>query len=271
LGQKVAIVSDKPQTTRNRIHCVLTGAHSQVVFLDTPGIHKPQHKLGKFMVDTALAAWQEVDGVLFLVDGAAGIGSGDEYIAGKLAAGSAPVFVAVNKTDRLDEAAAAAAVQAASALGNFHTVLPISALTGHNVDKLVAAIIATLPPGPKYYPDDMITDHPEQFIVAELVREQILQRAREEVPHAVAVQVEQMAVRPDRDLVDISVVIYVERESQKKILIGKAGTLLKQVGSAARKEIEALLGMQAFLQLHVKVQADWRDKDVSLRRFGYNE
>jgi len=271
LGQKVAIVSDKPQTTRNQIQCVLTDAHSQIVFLDTPGIHKPQHRLGEYMVSTALAAWQEVDCILFIVDGAAGVGGGDEFIAEKLAAVETPVVLAVNKVDRLDASATLKALQAGASLGKFHSIFPISALNGYNADALVTTITSLLPPGPKYYPDDMMSDHPEQFIVAELVREQILHCTSEEVPHSVAVQIERLSRRTKQDIVDIQAVIYVERESQKGIIIGKNGSMLKQIGTAARLEMEALLGSKVFLQMHVKVKEDWRDRAGSLRQFGYSE
>lgn len=271
LGQKVAIVSDKPQTTRNQIQCILTTERSQVVFIDTPGIHKPHHMLGKYMVKAALATWSQVDCILFMVDGAAGIGGGDRFIAERLARVDTPVLLAMNKVDLMEKEAVLQQLSIASELGKYHSIYPISATTGDNVDKLLADIISLLPPGPKYYPDDMVSDHPEQFVVAELVREQILHYTSQEVPHSVAVQVEKMEYREDKDILDINIVILVERQSQKGIIIGKGGSMLKQIGSAARLEIEALLGSQVFLQLHVKVQEDWRQRTSLLRQLGYGE
>ncbi len=271
IGQKVSIVSAKPQTTRNQVQCVLTRADFQMIFLDTPGIHKPRHKLGDYMVKTALAAWEGADGILFVVDGAAGIGGGDEFIAARLAQVETPVVLAVNKVDRLDENGIAAALSKAGELGRFHAILPVAAAIGYNVDKLVKVLRQLLPEGPRYFPDDMVSDHPEQFIVAELVREQVLRCTGEEVPHSVAVQVESLDYRAEQNLTHAYAVIYVERESQKGILIGKGGSMLQKVGSAARREIEALLGTQVFLQLHVKVREGWRNRAGALREFGYTE
>lgn len=271
IGHKIAIVSDKPQTTRNKISCVLTRPDAQVVFLDTPGMHKPRHKLGEYMVKVARDAWDEVDCLLFLVDAAEGIGNGDRYIAEQLASVQTPVILVVNKVDQLSHEQILTTLAATQELGDFHAVFPISALTGYNVPELVDALIDLMPPGPKYYPDDVISDHPEQFVMAELIREQVLRATHAEVPHSVAVDVEEVHRRTDKDLIDVRAVIYVERDSQKGILIGKQGGMLKAIGSEARAELEALLGSQVFLELQVRVNEDWRDKPKQLARFGYTE
>jgi GTP-binding protein Era len=274
VGQKVAIVSDKPQTTRNRIHCILTRPDAQIVFLDTPGIHKPLHKFGEYMVQTALRTLNEVDGVLFIVDATYPPGAGDEFITGHLQEADAPIILVANKIDlwgttaqerqRQEEILAGYAN-----LGDFRAVVPVSALEGQGLAPLVDMVVGLLPEGPKYYPDDWVTDHPEQFIMAELIREQILHLTREEIPHAIAVVVEHVEAREDRDIIDVWATIYVERPSQKGIVIGRKGTMLKQVGQLAREEIEALLGSQVNLQLWVKVKDDWREKAGSLSDFGY--
>lgn len=274
IGQKVAIVSDKPQTTRNRIHCILTRADAQVVFLDTPGIHRPLHKLGEYMVDVALRTLDEVDVVLFVVDASHRPGRGDEYIANLLAKSETPVVLALNKVDLWPKQGQTAkaqeeTIQGYGALGKFKDILPISALEGKGLDELMEVLVGLLPEGPKYYPEDWVTDHPEQFVIAELIREKVLLLTREEIPHATAVVVEEMRAREDRDLIDVWATIYVERNSQKGIVIGKDGAMLKQVGQLARDEIEALLGSQINLQLWVKVKDDWRNKKGSLCDLGY--
>ncbi|NMB46850.1 MAG: GTPase Era [Firmicutes bacterium] len=273
VGQKVAIVSDKPQTTRNRIHCILTRPDAQIVFLDTPGIHKPLHRLGEYMVQTALRTLNEVEAVLFVVDAAYPPGKGDEFIAAHLREADAPVILVVNKIDlwegRQEDKHQADIVTAYAALGDFSNVILVSALAGQGLSELVDQVVEFLPEGPKYYPDDWVTDHPEQFIMAELIREQILHLTREEIPHAIAVVIDQVQVRDERDLVDVWATIYVERSSQKGIVIGRKGSMLKQVGQLAREEIEALLGSQVNLQLWVKVKDDWREKAGSLSDLGY--
>ncbi len=274
VGQKVAIVSDKPQTTRNRIHCILTRPDAQLVFLDTPGIHKPLHALGEYMVQTALRTLNEVDGILFVVDATYPPGRGDEFIANHLQEADAPIVVVANKIDLWDRSPEQVKEQEAilaayGELGDFIDVLPTSALEGQGLSKLVDVMVGLLPEGPKYYPDDWVTDHPEQFIMAELIREQILHLTREEIPHAIAVTIEQVQARDDRDLVDVWATIYVERSSQKGIIIGRNGSMLKEVGKLAREEIEALLGSQVNLQLWVKVKDDWREKPGSLGELGY--
>lgn len=273
VGQKVAIVSDKPQTTRNQIRCVLTRSDAQVVFLDTPGVHRPKHRLGERMVQSAYTALAEVDVVAFVVDIAAGIGPGDQYIAEALKKVSTPIILIANKMDAaaFDATEAQAKCKAAFPDLQFADIVPLSALTGDGSGQLVDGIVERLPEGPKYYPDEWITDHPERFIVAELVREQVLHITREEIPHAVAVFVEKMSRRENQDLVDIEATLFVERDSQRGIIIGKGGATIRQVGTEARKEIEALLGSKVNLQIWVKVKRDWRNKEGALQELGYRD
>lgn len=269
IGRKVAIVSDKPQTTRHRIQGILTRPQGQMVLLDTPGIHKPQHLLGKKLVQIAVEAWREVDAVCLVVDAAAGLGGGDRYIAEQLAEVDSPVVVAVNKTDLLSTAEAAKRVEAAAALGAWRKVLPISAATGAGVDDLMEVLFSLMPEGPAYYPPDWVSDRPEEFVVGELVREKLLELTRDEVPHAITVQVDRFEPAEDRELIEIEATVYVERESQRGIVIGKQGRLLREAGVRARREIEALLGTQVYLRLWVKVRRDWRQRENVLRAFGY--
>lgn len=269
VGQKVTIVSDKPQTTRNRIQGVWTTERAQVVFLDTPGFHRPQDRLGEAMMDAAEAALSEVDVVLFLVDGPAGPGRGDRIVADRLRRVETPVILVVNKLDAVEEVDRRRVVDAFAHLGPFASTHGISALSGEGTESLCEAILMHLSPGPKYYPDDWVSDHPERFVVAELVREKVLQLTFDEIPHATAVEVERMERDENRDLVEIEATIYVERESQKGIVIGKGGDRLKEVGTLARGEIERLLGTSVYLRLWVKVRRDWRDRENALRALGY--
>lgn len=267
VGAKVAIVSDKPQTTRHRIQAVLTRPDAQVVFIDTPGVHKPKHLLGDYMVQVARATWNEVDVILFVVDGASGVRSGDRLIAKELASVSTPAALVVNKLDLVKDREAA--VEAFGELGTFAHVAPVSAVTGEGTAELVDWLVAQLPEGPKYFPDEWVTDRPEEFLAAELIREQVFHHTQEEVPHSVTVVVEQMNKRPDRDLVDVHATIIVERDSQKGIIIGQGGRMLKEIGRMARREIEALLGSQINLQLWVKTKPGWRDLPGALQELGY--
>jgi len=269
LGQKLTIMSDKPQTTRHKIQCVLTGLDYQVVFIDTPGIHKPKHKLGEHMVGTALHTLREVDVVLLLVE-AALPGAGDLYMLGQLKKVNGPVLLAINKIDRVKPDDLMPIIAAFQQAGNFAEIVPVSALTGENVQHLREVIISYLSVGPQYYPEDMVVDRPERFIMAELIREKVLHLTSQEVPHSVAVVVEEVEQRTE-DLVAVRAIIYTERESQKGILIGKGGRMLKEVGQQARQEIEALLGSRIFLELRVKVKKDWRNRDVDMRNFGLLE
>lgn len=268
IGQKIAIMSDKPQTTRNKIHGVYTSDSGQIVFLDTPGIHKPTSKLGDYMSKVAHSTLGEVDAVLFLVDVAEGIGGGDRYIIEQLKNVETPVILVLNKIDKVHPDELLPIIVSYKDLYNFAEIVPISALQGNNVTTLLEQIVRYLPEGPQYYPADQITDHPEQFVCAELVREKILHLTREEVPHSIAVQIEDMRVE-ENGLVRISAVIFVERDSQKGIIIGKQGSLLKEIGKQARQDIEALLGSKTFLELWVKVKKDWRNQERVLRDLGF--
>jgi len=268
IGQKIAIMSDKPQTTRNKIHGVYTTDSAQMVFLDTPGIHKPDSKLGSFMVKAATDTLREVDVVLFLVDVEAGLGGGDRFIIEQLKNVRTPVVLGLNKIDKVHPEALLPVIAQYKDLYEFAEIVPVSALKGNNVTTLLEQLTKYLSEGPQYYPADQVTDHPEQFVCAELVREKILHLTREEVPHSVAVAIEAMSVR-ENGVVDISAIIYVERDSQKPIIIGKKGALLKQIGEAARKDIEALLGSRIFLELWVKVKKDWRNTEHVLKDLGF--
>ena len=269
LGQKLTIMSDKPQTTRHTIQCVLTEDNHQAVFIDTPGIHKPQHKLGEHMVGTALNTLREVDLVLFMAE-AALPGSGDRYVLEQLKKVDVPIMAVINKIDRIKTEELAPILATFQEMGNFEEIIPVSALNGDNVDHLKQMIVGYLPPGPKYYPDDTVVDRPERFIMAELIREKVLHLTIQEVPHSVAVIVEEIEPRPN-DLLMVRAVIYTERESQKGILIGKGGAMLKEVGQRARQEIEVLLGSRIYLELRVKVKKDWRNNQADMRNFGLLE
>ncbi|MEK3731176.1 MULTISPECIES: GTPase Era [Paenibacillus] len=270
IGQKIAIMSDKPQTTRNKIHGVYTTEDYQVVFLDTPGIHKRQSKLGDYMNQTALSTLGEVEAVLFLVDASEGIGGGDRYIAEQLKSIRTPVILVMNKIDKIEPTALLPLIEEYRGLHDFAEIVPISAMLGNNVSTLLDQIRKYLPDGPQYYPEDQVTDHPEQFVCAELIREKILHMTREEVPHSIAVTIEDMRAQ-ENGTVYISAVIYVERDSQKGIIIGKQGALLKQVGKQAREDIERLLGSKIFLELWVKVKKDWRNQERVLRDLGFHK
>jgi GTPase len=268
IGQKVAIMSDKPQTTRNKIQGVYTTDESQIVFLDTPGIHKPMSKLGDFMVKVATNTLSEVDVVLFLADVADGLGGGDRFIIEQLQGIKTPVILVLNKIDQVHPEALLPVIAQYKDLYPFAEIVPVSALQGNNVTTLLEQITKYLPEGPQYYPADQITDYPEQFICAELIREKILHLTREEIPHSIAVTIEQMKVEGN-GIVHIGAVIFVERDSQKGIVIGKSGALLKEIGKQARKDIEALLGSKIFLELWVKVKKDWRNQERVLRDLGF--
>lgn len=268
IGQKVAIMSDKPQTTRNKIHGVYTTDDLQIVFLDTPGIHKPQSKLGDFMIKTAESTFNEVEAILFLADVSEGLGGGDRYIIEQLKSVKTPVILVLNKIDKVHPEELLPAIALYKDLYDFAEIVPVSAMNGNNVETLLKVIGGYLPEGPQYYPADQITDHPEQFVCAELIREKILHQTREEIPHSIAVTIEDMRVE-DNGIVRIGAVIFVERDSQKGIIIGKQGAMLKTIGQQARRDIEALLGSKTFLELWVKVKKDWRNQERVLRDLGY--
>ena len=269
IGQKVVIMSDKPQTTRNKIMCVLTLDDAQILFIDTPGIHKPKHKLGEYMLKAAENTLREVDVVFFVVDATEDIGGGERYILELLSSVKTPVILVVNKIDKIEKPKLLPIIQKYVALYDFAGVVPISAIEHTNLDGLVTEVKKYLEPGPQYYPEDMVTDQPERIVITELIREKVLQSTRDEVPHSIAVDIEEIIARPN-DTVYVRAVIYVERESQKGIVIGAKGALLKEIGRLARLDIENLLGSKIFLDLWVKVKKDWRNKEGSLRDFGYD-
>lgn len=270
IGQKIAIMSDKPQTTRNKIQAVYTTEVGQVVFIDTPGIHKPKTKLGDFMVNLALRTLKEVDLVLFLTDITQKLGPGDRYIIEQLNHIKTPVFLVANKIDQVHPDGLLPYIDEYRSLYSFKEIIPVSALQGNNVTTLLQQILHFLPEGPQYYPADQITDHPEQFIIAELIREKVLHLTREEIPHSIAVAIEEMNER-ENDTIYVRAVIYTERDSQKGILIGKKGSMLKEIGKQARVDIENLLGSKIFLDLWVKVKKDWRNQEFYLKNFGYRK
>ncbi|MBO5167500.1 MAG: GTPase Era [Phascolarctobacterium sp.] len=271
IGEKIAIMSDRPQTTRNKIMCILNTDNAQIMFLDTPGIHKPHHKLGEYMVRTAESTLKEVDVILFVIDVSEKRGAGENYILELLQKVKTPVILVANKIDKLqDKSKLFNIINEYTALYNFAAVVPVSALEDKEFPGLVEEITKHLPEGPDYFPDDMITDQPERVIAAEMIREKVLLSTRDEVPHSIAVEVDEFKVRENED-VYIRATIFVERDSQKGIVIGAKGSLLKKIGQQARRDIEALLGCKVFLELWVKVKADWRNKDKALKQFGYKE
>ena len=271
VGEKIAIMSDKPQTTRNTIQAVYTDEDCQIVFLDTPGIHKPKNKLGEFMVKSATDAFKNVDLVLFVVDDSKKIGPGDRKIIEDLKGIKTPVILVLNKIDKLEEAELFELMHLYSKEEVFKEIVPISALKGRNVNELLKVIGKYLEEGPKYFPDYMITDQPERVLVSELIREKVLHYLNDEVPHGVSVEVERMKSRNDKDIVDISAVIYCERDSHKGIIIGKNGRKLKGIGKSAREDMELLLGSKINLQLWVKVKENWRNLQNYISDFGYND
>jgi len=269
VGQKVAIMSDKAQTTRNKIQGIYTTDKEQIIFIDTPGIHKPKHRLGDFMMKTALSTFNEVDVILFLVNVTEKRGPGDNFVIDKLKSVESPVFLILNKIDQVHPDELLPIIEDYNKELDFAEIVPISALDGNNVDHLVDTIRKYIPEGPQFYPEDQVTDHPEYFIVSELIREKVLERTREEIPHSIAVVVESMK-RNEDDKVEVRAVINVERKSQKGIIIGKQGKMIKDIGINARRDIEKLLGDKIYLELFVKVQSDWRDKQTNLKDFGYD-
>lgn len=274
LGEKIAITTDKPQTTRNSIIGIYTehtedGDSSQIVFIDTPGIHKAHNKLGAAMDDIAIKTYKEVDVILFLVDGSPDKGRGDTYILDMIKDVETPKFLVINKVDTMDPEEFKRTYDVYEKMGIFDEIFGISALKGTHVKKLVKAIQGYLEEGPMFFPEDMVTDHPERFIVSEIIREKLLMYLNEEVPHGVAVEIE--SYKEDPKLTEIGAVIYCERKSHKGIIIGKQGKKLKGIGKSARLEIEALLGVRVYLQLFVKVKENWRDSDFAISNFGYSE
>jgi GTPase len=265
LGEKLAIISDKPQTTRNRILGIVSKPDAQMVFIDTPGIHKPMHRMNELMVKTALATYNEVDVILMVVEAAALPGTGDTFIIDTLSKVQTPVLLMINKADRVKKESLLPLIHDYSKRYSFAEIIPISALY-NDLGGLVAAILKRLPQGPKYFPDDQLSDQPERFIVSEIIREKIFELTEKEIPYSTAVIIEDMKEGPN--ITRITAIIYVERESQKSILIGKGGGMLKNIGTRARHDVEKLLGVKIFLQLWVKVKKNWRDDDHMLRTVG---
>ena len=269
LGQKVAIVSDKPQTTQNNIRGFYTTDDAQLVFIDTPGIHKPKHKLGEYMVEAAKSAIGGVDLIFYIVDGSEKFGRGEEYIINTLPR-NIPVFLLLNKIDLMPKEHILELIAFYREKFDFAEIVPISALKDENVTHLLETVVRYLEPGPCYYPEDMVTDQPERAIMAEIVREKVLELTKDEIPHAVAVEMVEVKERPD-GRVYANATIYVERESQKGIIIGKNGAMLKEIGRRARLEMEETLGSPFYLELWVKVKKDWRNKEIYLRNFGFDK
>jgi len=270
LGEKVAIVSDKPQTTRNRIRAILTRDEAQVIFIDTPGVHKPKHKLGSAMVEASIRTFNQVDILCFIVEANHPPGHGDRYLAALFQRLTNPVFLVLNKIDLCPPRTLQAHGAIYRELYSFASNFQLSAQQGLGLDPLVQTIIERLPEGPRYYPDDMITDQPERFIAAEIIREKIIGLTHEEIPFSIAVVIEEMSLKSE-ELIEIRAEIYVERKSQVRIIIGKDGSLLKKAGSAARLDLEPLLGRRVYLDLWVKVKTGWRNREDLLRQLGYHQ
>lgn len=272
IGQKIAITSKKPQTTRNRIQTIYTGEQGQIVFVDTPGIHKAKNRLGNYMVRTAKSTFKEVDVILWLVEVTTFIGATERQIASELSDADVPVILVINKTDTAGPEEILQAIDTYRQVMDFDEIVPVSALKGDNTDDLIQTILKYLPYGPMLYDEDTVTDQPERQIVAELIREKALHALNEEVPHGIAVVIEQMKKRPGKSrITDIDATIICEKASHKGIIIGKGGDMLKKIGSNARFEIEKLLGGRVNLKLWVKVKKDWRDSEFLLKNYGYRE
>ena len=269
IGQKIAITSNKPQTTRNRIQTVLTTDDGQIVFVDTPGIHKAKNKLGEYMVNVAERTLNEVDVVLWLVEPTTFIGAGEQHIISQLKKVTTPVVLVINKIDSVKKEDVLPAIAAYKDVYDFAEIVPVSARNGDNTDELVKVIMKYLPYGPQFYDEDTITDQPERQIVSELIREKALRNLNDEIPHGVAVAIDRMKERPGGTLIDIDATIVCERNSHKGIIIGKQGSMLKKIGTDARRDIEALLDCKVNLKLWVKVKKDWRDSDFLIENFGY--
>lgn len=271
IGQKIAITSNKPQTTRNRIQTVYTCDEGQIIFLDTPGIHKAKNKLGEYMVSVAERTLKEVDVILWLVEPSTFIGAGEQHIAEQLRSVKTPVFLVINKIDTVEKAEILKFIAAYKDIVDFAEIIPVSALKGENTDDLLQAMMKYLPTGPQYYDEDTITDQPERQIVAEMIREKALRNLSDEIPHGIAVAIDRMHERPNGGIIDIDATIVCERNSHKGIIIGKQGAMLKKIGTQARADMEALLDCKVNLKLWVKVKKDWRDSDFLIKNFGYRK
>ncbi len=271
VGEKVAIISGRPQTTRNQIRAVLTRPDDQIIFIDTPGLHKPKHRLGLSMVQKARNTMKEVDLIYFIVEGNQPPGAGDRYISEILSNTGSPVFLVMNKADLASPEKLAGNKEHYERLLPFNEHFNVSALKNHNLEHLIGATVSYFEEGPQYYPPEMVTDQPERFIASEIIREKLINLTRQEIPFSVAVVIEEMKSRGEGDLLDIWAEIYVERKSQVGIIVGKGGAMLKEVGIRARAELEAIFGQHIFLDLRVKVKREWRNREEELRRLGYSE
>ena len=270
IGEKIAIISNKPQTTRNKITSILTKEDFQCIFIDTPGIHKPKHKLGEYMVKAAENALNEIDVVLMLIEPTEKVLEKDKYVIERLKNVKTPVILVINKIDTIEKEKLLQVIDNYRQLYHFAEVVPISAIKGQNTEELLNVIQKYLPEGPQYFPEDMVTDQPERQIVSEIIREKALHLLEDEIPHGIAVEVTAMKKRENKNLVDVQATIYCEKESHKGIVIGKQGSMLKKIGSRSRTDVERLLGSPIYLQLWVKVKKDWRDSDFLLKNFGYD-
>lgn len=271
IGQKIAITSNKPQTTRNRIQTVYTCEQGQIIFLDTPGIHKAKNKLGEYMVTVAERTLKEVDVILWLVEPSTFIGAGERHIAEQLRNTDTPVILVINKIDTVEKSEILKFIDAYKDIADFKEIVPVSALKGENTEELIKVMFDYLEEGPCYYDEDTITDQPERQIVAEMIREKALRNLNDEIPHGIAVAIDQMHERPGRGIIDIDATIVCERNSHKGIIIGKQGAMLKKIGSQARHDMENLLDCKVNLKLWVKVKKDWRDSDFLMKNFGYRQ
>jgi len=269
IGEKISIISDKPQTTRNKILMVYTEDDFQIVFLDTPGIQMPKNKLGDYMLKISESTLEEVDVITFMVDESIETGKLDKYILEELESISTPIVLLINKIDKLSNEEVLKLIDKYNSMGLFKEIIPISAKNNDNIDMYINTLRTMLPEGPQYFPEDMITDQPEKFIIAELIREKALLNLDEEVPHGIAVGIERIKQREDKEIVDVFATIYCEKDSHKGIVIGKSGKKLKEIGKSAREDIEKLLGSKINLQLWVKVEKNWREKENKVRYFGY--
>ncbi len=271
IGQKIAITSDKAQTTRKRIQTVLSGEEGQIIFVDTPGINKARNKLGDYMLTAAERSLDDVDLILWMVEPTTYIGKNEQYIIEKLRAVDTPIFLVINKTDTVKKEELAAAITAYKDQLDFAEVIPVSALDGTNTADLVKTIYAYLPEGPMFYDEDTVTDQPERQIAAELIREKALRLMEQEVPHGITVVIDRMKERPAGNIVDIEATVICEKDSHKGMIIGKKGAMLKKIGTLAREDIEAFLDKKVNLKLWVKVKKDWRDSDMLLKNYGFNK
>ncbi|MBR1737672.1 MAG: GTPase Era [Firmicutes bacterium] len=271
VGEKIAIISHKPQTTRNKIRSILTKDDFQAVFIDTPGIHKPKSKLGDYMVKSAETTLNEVDIILYLIEPYEKIKESDMSIIERLNKVKTDVFLIINKIDTVEAKSLLKVIDAYKDVYPFKEIIPISAANGKNIDELMNVIKKYLPEGPKYFPEDMVTDQPERQLAAEIIREKSLYLLQQEIPHGIAVEITSMKKRNDKDIIDIEATIYCEQDSHKGIIIAKQGSMLKKIGSSARYDIERLLGSKINLQIWIKVKKNWRDSDFLLKNFGYDK